>query len=115
MQVVTQLPLSSEECCPFTVLGSLAWVLPQLYIPLWLLTSQVQREKSVAGLPPDIQSVAQGWGRGARKEMALINLLYFPPRSPGGGQCRPGGHCDLGLLQPAGQQCQEGSGTYPEV
>ena len=80
-RVVPQLPLSSQECCPFTVLGSLAWVLPRLYIPLWLLTSQAHREKSVAGLPADNQSAAQGWGRGARKETALMNLL-FPTQEP---------------------------------
>ena len=48
------------------MLGSLAWVLPQLYLPLWLLTSQAQRNQWLYPTP-DIQSAAQGWGKGGKE------------------------------------------------
>ena len=81
MQVVTQLPLSSEECCPFTVLGSLAWVLPQLYIPLWLLTSQMKREKSVAGLHPPHPPTSSLRQRGKEGDGA-DEFALFPTQEP---------------------------------
>lgn len=49
------------------MLGSLAWVLPQLYLPLWLLTSQAQREKSVAVPRPRHPVCSSGLGQGGKE------------------------------------------------